>query len=172
MAKIREKPLLESMTCDQAISVLYGNIGTNLTMGSIFYSLLNGYYLGSWGDYGSCLSDATYGQYIMVTIDGDYSPKNPIFTRGAFGKYSNFSSRIGLCMPQQCNMEDMRKMDQYYLWMAGNASWENVTVSYRFSSREDAAKAALPMSAGMSIVLAFIIIMMVLGIAGTCIELN
>jgi len=83
-------------------------------MGSIFYALVNGYYLGAWGDYGSCVADATYGQYVMVTIDGDYSPKNPLFTRGAFGKYSNFSSRIGLCMPLQCNETDMRKMDDYY----------------------------------------------------------
>ena len=45
------------------------------------------------------------------------SPKNPLFTRGAFGKYSNFSSRIGLCMPLQCNETDMRKMDDYYKWM-------------------------------------------------------
>lgn len=106
------------MNCDQAIDKLYANVGGDLTMGSIFYSLLNGYYLGAWGDYGSCVSDATYGQFVLVTLDGDYSPKNPLFTRGAFGKYSNFSSRIGLCMPSQCNETDMRKMDDYYIWMA------------------------------------------------------
>ena len=144
-------------------------MGGDLSMGSIFYALVNGYYLGAWGDYGSCVADATYGQYVMVTIDGDYSPKNPLFTRGAFGKYSNFSSRIGLCMPLQCNETDMRKMDDYYKWMAQNASWENVSVSYRFSSRDDAAATA---PGGFGAVIAFIAVMMVLGIAGTIIELN
>ena len=139
----------------------------------LFSVLVNGYYLGAWGDYGSCVSDAT-GQYIMVTINGQYNSTNPLFTRGAFGKYSNFSSRIGLCMPIQCKEEDLKKLDDYYIDMAGNASWtkETVTVSYRFSSRDDTTQASLPMSGGMSVVLAFIIIMMILGIAGTCIELN
>ena len=112
-------------------------------MGSIFYTLLNGYYLGAWGDYGSCVSDATYGQYIMVTINGNYDTKTkPLFTRGAFGKYSNFSSRVGLCMPSQCNETDMKKLDPYYISMAANAGWDNttsLTVSYRFSSRDDVA---------------------------------
>ena len=114
-------------------------------MGSIFYTLLNGYYLGAWGDYGSCVSDATYGQYIMVTINGNYDTKTkPLFTRGAFGKYSNFSSRVGLCMPSQCNETDMKKLDPYYISMASNAGWDNtttnnLTVSYRFSSRDDVA---------------------------------
>lgn len=39
-------------------------------MGSIWYILFNGWYLGAWGDYGSCLADATYGQYVLVTMDG------------------------------------------------------------------------------------------------------
>jgi len=144
-------------------------------MGSIFYTLLNGYYLGAWGDYGSCVSDATYGQYIMVIINGTYSSKKPLFTRGAFGKYSNFSSRVGLCMPSQCNEGDMFKLNSYYQSMAVNAGWENdstLNVSYRFSSRDDVAQASQPMSGGMTVVVASIIVMMVLGIAGTIIELN
>lgn len=71
----REKPLLADKTCDDAINALYLN-ATNFDFGSIFYILLNGWYLGAWGDYGSCLVDATYGQYILVTIDGDYDREN------------------------------------------------------------------------------------------------
>jgi len=56
--------------------------------------------------------------------------------------------------------------------MAGNASWTNVTVSYRFSSRDDAVMMNKPMSGGLALVLGFLIIMMILGISGTIIELT
>jgi len=111
----------------------------------------------------------------MVNITGTYSSKKPLFTRGAFGKYSNFSTRVGLCMPVECNETDLAKLNPYYQSMAINAGWENdslLNVSYRFSSRDDTVQASQPMSAGMTVVVASIIIMMVLGIAGTVIELN
>ena len=89
------------MTCDQAIDQLYLNLNTSDAFGTVFYVLLNGWYLGNWGDYGSCLADATYGQFIMATVHGDYDQKNkPLFTRGTYGKYSNFTTRLGLCMPK------------------------------------------------------------------------
>jgi hypothetical protein len=169
---LKKKPLMQGMSCDQAIDKLYANIGGESTMGTLFYLLLNGWYLGAWGDYGSCLADATDGQFIMVTINGNYAKENPLFTRGAFGKYSEFSTRIGLCMPSECTEKDMQSMTQQYIDMAGNASWTNVSVSYRFASRDDANLMKQPMTGGLALVLAFIIIMMVLGISGTIIELT
>ena len=81
---------------------------TNFDFGSIFYILMNGWYLGGWGDYGSCLMDVYYGSYVMVTIDGDYDMKNQaVFTRGAMGKYRKFSTGIGLCVPYQCQEDDL-----------------------------------------------------------------
>jgi hypothetical protein len=67
----KEKPLLAEMSCNDAIDQLLAD-AANFNMGSIFYVLLNGWYLGSWGDYTSCVSDATFGQYVLVTIEGQY----------------------------------------------------------------------------------------------------
>ena len=171
--RLQSKPLLQDMTCDMAVDRLYMNLNTSDAFGSIFYVLVNGWYLGNWGDYGSCLSDATYGQYIMTTISGDYDQKNkPLFTRGAYGKYSNFTTRLGLCMPKQCKEADLEAMNEKYINMSLAANWTNPRVTYRFSSRDDAAMMAQPASAGLSIVLAAIIILMVLGIAGTIVELT
>lgn len=91
----------QNLTCDQAIDRLYSNIvDPNQIMGSLFYLLVNGWYLGNWGDYGSCLADATDSQYILATVTGEYDRKNKkLFTRGSFGKYSNFTTRLGLCLP-------------------------------------------------------------------------
>lgn len=88
------------MSCDDAINQLYVD-AFNFSFGSIFYILLNGWYLGSWGDYDSCIADATYGQYILVTMDGNYD-QNTTFTRGTIGRFKNFSTNLGLCMPMQC----------------------------------------------------------------------
>ena len=70
--------LKEDMSCDEAKKFLT----TNLNIGSIFYILLNGWYLGQWGDYSSCLADATYGQYVLVTMNGKYQG-GADFTRGS-----------------------------------------------------------------------------------------
>lgn len=96
----REAPLMADMTCNQAIDQLYLD-AYNFSFGSIFYLLLNGWYLGAWGDYGSCVADATYGQYVLVTINGDYDTSElALFTRGTIGKSKKFSTNVGLCMPQ------------------------------------------------------------------------
>ena len=65
-------------------------------MGSVLYVLFNGWYLGQWADYSSCLRDATNSQYVLADIQGIY--KGDVeFTRGGYGKFSpNLSTRIGL----------------------------------------------------------------------------
>jgi hypothetical protein len=51
---------MDNLTCDEAIDRLYGNIVDPANMmGSLAYLLMNGWYLGNWGDYGSCVADAT-----------------------------------------------------------------------------------------------------------------
>ena len=45
-----------NVNCSTAINQLLTD-ATN--MGTLFYALLNGLYLGQWGDYESCLVDAT-----------------------------------------------------------------------------------------------------------------
>ena len=71
----------------------------NFEFGAIYYLLVNGWYLGAWGDFDSCINgDTTYGQYILVTINGIYN-QSAIYTRGSIGRFSNFSTNIGLCMP-------------------------------------------------------------------------
>jgi len=76
----------------------------------------------------------------MATVHGDYDQKNkPLFTRGAYGKYSNFTTRIGLCMPNQCKEADLEAMSEKYINMSLAANWTNPSVTYRFASRDDTA---------------------------------
>jgi hypothetical protein len=63
-------------------------------------------------------------------------------------------------------------MNEKYQAMAEAANWTEPYVTYRFSSRDDHQMMSQPGGAGLSIVLATIIILMVLGVAGTCIELT
>jgi hypothetical protein len=41
-------------------------------MGSVYYLLVNGAYLGELGDYSSCRISTTNGQYMLATLKGDY----------------------------------------------------------------------------------------------------
>jgi hypothetical protein len=168
----RDQPLMSNMTCQDAIDNLYVN-ATNFDFGSIFYILLNGWYLGAWGDYGSCLADATYGQYVLVTIDGNYDTEHlALFTRGSIGKYKRFSTNVGLCMPYQCQELDMAEMSPKFVSMAENANWTDVTVSYRFSSRDDVKIHASGTGLGIQIITIFVLTLMGLGVAGTIVELT
>ena len=103
------------MNCSEAIDQLLLN-AANIDLGSIFYVLLNGWYLGAWGDYGSCVADATYGQYVLVTMEGNYDQKNQAtFTRGGLGKYKEFATHVGMCVPMQCGEADLKTMDSHFL---------------------------------------------------------
>jgi hypothetical protein len=50
------KPVSDSLNCDQAIDELLLRLPD---FGSVFYGLLNGWYIGQWADYSSCLADAS-----------------------------------------------------------------------------------------------------------------
>ena len=67
----------QNMSCDQQIDNLLLDI-TNL--GTIFYALGNGKYMGSWGDYETCMMETTNGTFVLAQIDGTQA--NPeIYTR-------------------------------------------------------------------------------------------
>lgn len=165
------KPLMQDMTCQQSIDELLLKM-VNFDFGAIFYVLLNGWYLGAWGDYAACISDATYGQYVLVTMTGDYDPSNPIFTRGAFGKYNKFQTNVGMCVPTQCSETDMLSMTPHYTAMAEGANWTNVAVSYRFASRDNVDIADSGSGPGFVILLIALIVLISLGAIGTLIELT
>ena len=100
-----DEPITEGLNCDQAIDEHLLRLPD---IGSIFYALVNGWYLGEWADYSSCLADAKDAQYVMATVTGNY--KGTVdFTRGGVGKYTNgFSTRMGLCFPKQCTIDEVR----------------------------------------------------------------
>ena len=105
------------------------------SFGSLFYALLNGWYLGQWADYSSCLADATDSQYVLATVSGDY--KGPFqFVRGGEGKYTNgFTTRMGLCFPKQCTQDEVSYFTSDLIkGYAEGAGWTNVEVSYHMAS--------------------------------------
>jgi hypothetical protein len=63
-------------------------------------------------------------------------------------------------------------MSGKYIIMSLAENWTNPTVTYRFASRDDENMMSQPASAGLSLVVGAIIIMMTLGVAGTVIELT
>jgi len=107
-------------------------------IGSLFYALVNGWYLGEWADYSSCLADAAESQYILATVSGQYKGEID-FTRGGEGKFTNgFSTRMGLCFPKQCTTEDVRTYtEELITGYATGVGWTNVSVSYYAASKND-----------------------------------
>ena len=76
------------MSCDEVVNKLILHI---TQFKSIFYFLVNGWYLGQLGDYASCRTFTNNGQYVLATINGDYSADYP-FTRASYGKYIPLST--------------------------------------------------------------------------------
>jgi len=63
------------LNCDQAIDQLLLKLPD---VSSLFYALVNGWYLGQWADYSSCLTDAANSQYILATVKGNLDPDQKI----------------------------------------------------------------------------------------------
>ena len=104
----------------------------------MFYALLNGWYLGQWADYSSCLQDATESQYVLATVKGTYNG-NYKFTRGGVGKYTDgYTTKMGLCFPKVCTEDEVRYFtEELILGYAKGAGWENPTVDYHMASTDD-----------------------------------
>ena len=107
-------------------------------MGSVFYALVNGWYLGQWADYSSCLNAANNSQYVLATVTGSYTGAIE-FTRGGVGKYTDgFTTRMGLCFPKQCKIDEVRYFtEELITGFAQGVGWEDVKVDYRAASKED-----------------------------------
>jgi len=104
----------------------------------LFYALVNGWFLGQWGDYGSCLMDTTNGTYVLANITGVYQGDYR-FPRGGQGKFVPYSTVMGLCVPNVCTDENLEKrLSNTIIRMANNSNWTNVSVSYYFASEDNA----------------------------------
>lgn len=83
----KDDPSLDSLTCSEMVNHLLSDFPAP---GSLYYVLVNGLYLGEYGDYASCRVSTTNGNYVLANVQGTYTGSYP-FTRGTFGKYQNFS---------------------------------------------------------------------------------
>ena len=92
-----KEPISDDLNCDHAIDELLLRLPD---FGSLFYALVNGWYLGQWADYSSCLADATDSQYLLASVRGTYQGDIE-FTRGGVGKFTDgFQTKMGLCFPK------------------------------------------------------------------------
>ena len=66
----------------------------------------------------------------MATIEGDYTA-DYTFTRGSYGKYIDFSTQMGLCIPKQCSIDNVKSaIEPLLIRYAEEAHWANPTVKY------------------------------------------
>lgn len=127
-----DEPIPEGINCDQAIDELLLRIPN---FGSLFYALLNGWYLGQWADYSSCLMDASDSQYVLATVSGNYSGPYH-FTRGGEGKFTDgLETKMGLCFPKQCTKEEVEYFTHDLIQgYASGVGWSNINIDYHTAS--------------------------------------
>ena len=167
MAEPHDVP--DNINCDQAMDELLLKLPA---FGSMFYALLNGWYLGQWSDYSSCLADADDSQYILATVTGNYT--GPMeFTRGGIGKFTDgFTTRMGLCFPKQCSQDEVAYYTNDLIkGYAEGVGWQNVVVDYHLASEYDDEKAS-ETQPGTYIILAILLIAILLMLVGTCVEMS
>ena len=85
--KLNYDPQYADLTCSEMVNHIIMDFPA---MGSAYYLLVNGAYLGEFGDYSSCRISTTNGQYMLATLKGDYVLEYP-YARGTVGKYQSFS---------------------------------------------------------------------------------
>ena len=113
----------DSLTCDEVTNEILLHI---TQFKSLFYFLVNGAYLGQLGDYASCQTFTNNGQYVLATITGDYMNDYP-FSRGSYGKYIDYSTQMGICVPKQCDIDNIKiSIEPLLVRYATVAGWENV----------------------------------------------
>lgn len=140
-------------------------------IGSIFYPLVNGWYLGEWADYSSCLADAKDAQYVMATVTGKYKGSVD-FTRGGIGKYTKgFSTRMGLCFPKQCSLDEVRYFTEDLInTYATGVGWQDVNIAYVAASNDNQQQSQL--SVGALITILIIIIGLLISGSSMFVELS
>ena len=86
---------------------------------NVYLILSTGKYLDNWGAYGSCIDSVEGGAYWMTTITGPPVSGNE--------DKANLTFFTGLCVPSDCNMTDLRQLDELFV---GAAEFNNVTNPY------------------------------------------
>jgi len=72
---------------------------------------------------------------VLATISGNYEGTIP-FNRGTFGKYLPFSTQMGLCIPQQCEVNSVvNNLEPLLVRYAAEAHWTDIKVDYQFSTK-------------------------------------
>ena len=100
-------------------------------------------------------------------MKGNYIGKN-LFTRGGIGKFHNFSTFMGICIPRQCTQDDLNNYaTEHFKAMAHFASWENVTVEFTMSSAD---KASMKITLGVILMTTFISFMIFMAIVGFVVQ--
>ena len=61
----KEDPSLDSLTCSEMVNHILADFPAP---GSLYYVLVNGLYLGEYGDYASCRVSTTNGKYILANV--------------------------------------------------------------------------------------------------------
>lgn len=167
LAKTPGEPIGD-LNCDQAIDEHLLRLPD---IGSLFYPFVNGWYLGEWADYSSCLADAQDSQFVMAEVSGTYNGTVD-FTRGGIGKYTKgFSTRMGLCFPSQCTVEEVdyftRELIETY---ATGVGWQGVTVTYTAASKDNAEESK--MTTGAAVTLSLLALGLLVALFGTGIEVG
>lgn len=161
---------MDKLNCDQAIDEYLLRLPD---FGSIFYALVNGWYIGQWADYSSCLADATDSQYVLATVRGNYTG-DITFTRGGIGKLvPGFGTRMGLCFPKQCTEPEVRAFTEELIkgYASGAGFTGGIEVDYHLASKFDETQTD-SMSAGAVIFFAIVGVALILMGIGTCVELS
>lgn len=114
--------------------------------------------------------DTTNGTFVLATINGNYYGTYP-FPRGGQGKFVNYSTVIGVCVPNSCSEEDMEKVTPTFMRMAYNANWTDVSVDYYFASRTNEEMKSQK-GTGYVVMLALMGLFILLAIIGAVVELS
>eukprot|EP00347_Sterkiella_histriomuscorum_P012160 403369665 len=104
-------------------------------MNSQIQEELQGRQLNQYGDMQSCegLNNGFSSQYVLINIQGNHS--NPQFFKlGGKGKYFNYGSQVGICIPISCQSSDIRTLIPYYQHLALTQGYmaQNLSVSFEF----------------------------------------
>lgn len=138
-------------------------------MGSLYYALANGWYLGQMGDYATCHGEATNAQFVLAQMNGDYNADFP-FSRASFGKYFDFQAQVGLCFPKQCSTDEIKAaMDPLFTRWGAASNWSNTNISYAASS-DLVAEGRQDMTGGQVAALIISLLLIVLIVVASIVE--
>ena len=172
---IKEPLPVASLSCEEALSQVFLDLGDDdKSGGTLSFVILNALYPGMWSDYGSCMTDATNGTYVLAKVTGNFTGDENAYTRGYTSKFQKkMASAIGICVPQGCNHGDMDFLSPKILVQTDRLGWKNVSIEYFMASNFTSQVLPSQIPDNMMNLLIIILVAFVgLGIAGTVIELT